>query len=87
MSDCPNLYADMSAYSGLNALIRDEDHARAFIERHQDRMMFGSDCADVAGTSPTCTGASMIAAIRRLSPNEGVGRKLLYENARQLLKL
>jgi predicted TIM-barrel fold metal-dependent hydrolase len=87
LSDYPNLYADMSGYSGLNALIRDEEHARAFIERHQDQMMFGSDCADPAGAGPTCSGASMIAAIRRLSPSPQVARKLLYENADALLKL
>jgi predicted TIM-barrel fold metal-dependent hydrolase len=87
LADYPNLYADMSAYSGLNALIRDEEHARGFIERHQDRMMFGSDCPDPAGVSPTCTGASMISAIRRLSPSKAVERKLLYDNAQKLFKL
>jgi predicted TIM-barrel fold metal-dependent hydrolase len=87
LSDYPNLYADMSAGSGLNALIRDEDHARAFIDRHQDRMMFGSDCPDAAGTGPTCTGSSTIAAIQRLSPSKAVARKLLYENARALFKV
>jgi predicted TIM-barrel fold metal-dependent hydrolase len=84
LSDFPNLYADMSAFSGLNALIRDEDHARGFIQRHQDQMMFGSDCADRAGFGPTCTGASTIAAIQRLAPSHTVANKLLYENAHRM---
>ncbi len=36
LSDYPNFYGDLSAYSGLNAFIRDEDHTRGFIDRHQD---------------------------------------------------
>jgi predicted TIM-barrel fold metal-dependent hydrolase len=87
LSEYPNLIADMSAGSGLNALIRDEEHARAFIDRHQDQMMYGSDCADSAGFGPTCTGAGMISAIVRLSGSEKVARKLLYENAKSLFKL
>jgi predicted TIM-barrel fold metal-dependent hydrolase len=87
LSDYPNMYADMSAGSGLNAMTRDEDHARGFIERHQDRLVYGSDCPDPAGHGPTCTGSQQIAAIRRLSPNKTVRRKLLYENARTLYKL
>jgi predicted TIM-barrel fold metal-dependent hydrolase len=39
----PNLYADLSAGSGCRALARDPQHARAFIERYQDRLLFGRD--------------------------------------------
>jgi predicted TIM-barrel fold metal-dependent hydrolase len=87
LSDYPNMYADMSAGSGLNAMIRDEEHARAFIERHQDRMVYGSDCPDPAGHGPTCTGSQQISAIRRLSPDAQVKHKLFYGNARALYKL
>lgn len=87
LSNYPNMFADMSAGSGLNALTRDEDHARAFILRHQDQMLYGSDCPDPAGHGPTCTGCQQIAAIRRLSPSKKVERKLLFENARSLFKL
>ncbi|HZZ41730.1 MAG TPA: amidohydrolase family protein [Tepidisphaeraceae bacterium] len=87
LSDYPNMHADMSAGSGLNALIRDEDYARAFIARHKDRMIYGSDCPDPAGHGPTCTGSQMISAIRRLSPNPSTIRQLLFENARSLYKL
>lgn len=86
LSDYPNLYADMSAGSGLNAMARDTDHYRGFIERHQDRMMFGSDCNDAAGVPGPCAGASIIANARRLSPNREVANKLLYLNAKKLFK-
>lgn len=39
----PNLYADLSADSGGNALIRDEEYAIEFLNKFQDKLMFGSD--------------------------------------------
>jgi predicted TIM-barrel fold metal-dependent hydrolase len=39
----PNLWADLSAGSGLRAMQRDREHARAFILKHQDRLLFGRD--------------------------------------------
>ena len=87
LADYPNFFGDMSAGSGLNALIRDEDHARGFIERHQDKLCYGSDCPDNLGTGPKCTGASMISAIRRLSPSKAVERKLLFHNASKIFRL
>lgn len=87
LSDYPNMYADMSAGSGLNALTRDEEHAVEFLERHQDKILYGSDCADAVGYGEECQGAQTIAAIRRLSSSKTVERKILHDNAKQLLKL
>jgi predicted TIM-barrel fold metal-dependent hydrolase len=49
LSDFPNLYADMSANSGNNALSRDTDFSRAFITRHKTKLIFGSDCSCTDG--------------------------------------
>ncbi len=87
LADYPNMFADMSAGSGLNALTRDEEHARGFIERHQTKLLFGSDCPDLEGRGEKCTGANIIATIRRLAPSKAIERKLLYENAKRVLKL
>lgn len=87
LSDYPNMYADMSAGSGLNALLRDEEHASRFLERHQDKILYGSDCLDAEGHGPTCQGAQTIAAIRKLSPTKAIERKLLYGNAKKLFRL
>ena len=86
LSDYPNMFGDMSAGSGLNFLIRDEEHARWFIEKHQDKLLFGSDCNDALGRGPGCQGAQILAAIRRLA-GKTVERKLLYQNAKKLLRL
>ena len=85
--DYPNIYGDFSAGSGLNALTRDEDHARHFIERHQNRLLFGSDCKDWIGAGPYCQGAQILAAIRKLAPSKTVEEKLLCRNAKRLLRL
>jgi predicted TIM-barrel fold metal-dependent hydrolase len=87
LTDYPNLYGDMSAGSGLNAMLRDEDHARGFFDRHQDKLMYGSDCSDSVGTGEKCSGSQMLATIRRLAPNKAAERKILFENAKRVLKL
>jgi predicted TIM-barrel fold metal-dependent hydrolase len=87
LSDYPNMFGDLSAGSGLNSMIRDEEHARGFLDRHQDKLLFGSDCNDIIGRGPGCQGANILAGIRRLAPNKKAERKILCENARKLLKL
>lgn len=87
LTDYPNVYGDLSAGSGLNAMLRDEEHARAFLDRHQDKLMFGSDCEDAQGTGPKCSGSQQIATVRRLAPNSIAVRKMLYGNAARLLHL
>jgi predicted TIM-barrel fold metal-dependent hydrolase len=87
LSDYPNMFGDLSAGSGNNALTRDEDFTRDFLQRHQDKLVYGSDCSDHEGAGPKCIGAQTIAAIRRLSASKAIERKLLYENAKKLMRL
>ena len=87
LSDYPNFYGDLSAGSGLNALLRDEEHARGFLNRHQDKLIYGSDCNDREGAGEKCSGAQQLAAVRRLAPDDRAIRKMLYLNAARLLKI
>ena len=87
LSDYPNMFGDLSAGSGLNALTRDEEFTPGFLERHQDKLLYGSDCDDWTGTGLACQGAQTLATVRRLAPSTGVERKLLYENAKRLFRL
>jgi predicted TIM-barrel fold metal-dependent hydrolase len=87
LSDYPNMFGDMSAGSGLNALLRDEGHARDFLGRHKNKLLFGTDCNDKTWTLPLCQGAKTLAAIRRLAPDNVTERGILYLNAAKLLKL
>jgi predicted TIM-barrel fold metal-dependent hydrolase len=86
LSDYPNMFGDMSAGSGLNALTRDEGHAREFLQRHQNKLLFGSDCNDKSGRVPLCQGAKTLAAIRRLAADKQIERRILYLNAAKLLR-
>lgn len=87
LSNYPNVYGDLSAGSGLNALLRDEDHARDFLKRHQDRLLYGSDCNDRSGIGKACSGSQQLATVRRLAPDTGAVRKMLCGNAVRLFKL
>jgi predicted TIM-barrel fold metal-dependent hydrolase len=87
LSDYANVYADTSAGSGLNALLRDEDHARGFLDRHQDKLMFGSDCSDSVGSGPQCSGSQCIAALKRLAPSADIVQKIFRRNAVRILKI
>ena len=86
LSDYSNMYGDLSAGSGLNALTRDENFTRDFLTRHRDKLLFGSDCNDCDGGGPDCLGAQIIATVRRLAADRQIERKLLYENARRLFR-
>ncbi len=87
LTEHPNMYGDLSAGSGLNALNRDQDFTRGFLERHQDKLLYGSDCNDSIGRGPGCQGARTIAAVRELAPTKAIERKLLYGNAKRMFGL
>lgn len=87
LADYPNCYAEVSAGSGNGAIVRDEEHYRGFLARHQDKLMFGSDCSEATGRAPACFAARTLALLRRLCPGPEAERKLLHANARRVLKL
>ncbi len=87
LSDYPNMYGDLSAGSGLNAFTRDEDNARDFLKRHQNKLMFGTDCDDVDGHDKRCIGSEQLALVRRLVTDPAARRKILYGNAVRIIKV
>lgn len=87
LADYPNMFADLSAGSGLNAFRRDPDHGRAFIERHQDKLLYGSDCNDWIGEGEKCSGSQQIAQMKSLAPNTKVQRKIFWENSAKLFRI
>jgi predicted TIM-barrel fold metal-dependent hydrolase len=86
LSDYANMYGDLSAGSGLNSLTRDEDHARDFLQRHQDKLVYGSDCNDSVGSGSHCQGSQTIQVLRRLA-SDRIRHKVFCQNARRLLKI
>jgi len=43
LTEYDNVYGDISAGSGFNALTRDPEYGQAFLERHHEQLVWGSD--------------------------------------------
>lgn len=52
MREYPNLYCDLSAGSGFNAISRDPDYAYRFIEEFSHRLMYGTDACSATWDKP-----------------------------------
>jgi predicted TIM-barrel fold metal-dependent hydrolase len=92
LSDYPNIYGDLSADSGLNAITRDADFARGFLDRHYRKLVWGCDCECRDGKGGDrkegyCVAGRSLAALRNLVPDPAKLRRILYENGAALLKL
>jgi predicted TIM-barrel fold metal-dependent hydrolase len=87
LSDYPNLFADMSANSCNNFLNRDPEFAAAFLVRHQNKLMFGSDCSclDGRGTVAARDGAPIQSPA--LAPRPNAGKCIARETLTALKKL
>jgi predicted TIM-barrel fold metal-dependent hydrolase len=87
LSDYPNMYGDLSAGSGLNALTRDEEHAGGFLLRHRGKLLYGSDCDDRIGSGEKCSGSQCLAELRRLVSDGGVLKDILVSNAKRVIPM
>lgn len=79
----PNLYADLSADSGGNALLRDEEYAIEFFNRFQDQLLFGSDIANTEFIYPLAFYLDSL--LHQLKISEEVYMKICRTNAQKLL--
>lgn len=52
LAEYPNMYGDLSAGSGANAISRDPEFGRAFIIRNADKLLFGTDYLKVGQNIP-----------------------------------
>lgn len=92
LADYSNIYGDLSADSGLNAITRDPAFSRGFLERHSRKLIWGSDCdcRDGKGGGVKrgyCIAGRSLAALRKLASNQSDLRRMLYENGAELLGL
>jgi predicted TIM-barrel fold metal-dependent hydrolase len=97
LSEFPNLYADLSANSGRNALGRDPDFAADFLVRHKGKPMFGSDCpcrdghgAGQVSQEPLikgkCVARETLTALKSLTSPD-LFNQITWVNAHRLLKM
>ena len=101
LGDYGNLFGDLSANSGNNALSRDAEFTADFLARHQNKLVFGSDCSCQDGhgggvsqnNNPAaarmrgkCVARETLTVLKRhTQPN--VFRKLTWENGHKLFKI
>lgn len=85
MRKYPNLYGDLSAGSGCNALKRDRVYAVKFLNEFQDRLMFGTDIC--APDTPTPLVDFLLDLKNSGDISETVFNKVARENAVRMLGL
>jgi len=101
LADFPNLFGDLSANSGNNAMSRDPEFTADFLKRHQDKLIFGSDCGCTdghgggvsQGNNPTaarmagkCVARETLGLLKR-STSPDVFQKIVWGNAHKLLRI
>ncbi len=101
LGDHPNLYADMSANSGNNAMSRDPEFTADFLKRHQDKLFFGSDCGcsdghgggvsqnnnpAAARLAGKCVARETLSVLKR-SSNPEIFQKIVWGNVHKLLRI
>ena len=77
LDENPNLYADLSAGSGLGALSRDPAHAVTFLTRFADRLLFARDYY----------GTELWDFLKTLSLPSHVTQKICTDNAMKLVPI
>lgn len=101
LSEFPNLYADMSANSGNNALSRDTDFSKGFIARHRSKLIFGSDCSCTDGKgggisqgrnpeasrlAGKCVARATLGVLKQIAPPE-IFRQVTWENGMRVFNI
>jgi predicted TIM-barrel fold metal-dependent hydrolase len=101
LGDYANLFGDMSANSGNNAMSRDAEFTADFLMRHQNKLLFGSDCSCADGhgggvsqsnnpaasrLSGKCVARETLGLLKR-SASGDVFQKVVWGNAHTLLKI
>jgi len=81
MDKYPNIYGDLSAGSGANAIRRDKEFGREFLIRRQDRICFGTDYLAKG------QGVPQFELLDSLDLPEDVQAKIYRGNARRVLGL
>lgn len=86
MSKYENLYADISANSGLRAMRHSS--SKLFVEEYQDKILFGSDCPPnhpYVGASH-CIGVESQNRLNEIC-DDSILEKIYYKNAQKLLQI
>jgi predicted TIM-barrel fold metal-dependent hydrolase len=93
LEEFPNLYGDLSAGSGFNALSRDPEFTRGFLRRHQSKLLWATDCPCRDGKGDwgedrtrECMAARSLPLLREVTAPDAFAQ-ITSGNARRLLRL
>jgi predicted TIM-barrel fold metal-dependent hydrolase len=102
LADYSNLIGDTSANSGNNAFTRDPAFTKDFLKRHQDKLIFGSDCPCLDGhgkrasensynkwtmrTAGKCIAFETLTVMKNATTPE-IFRKIAWENSTRILRI
>jgi uncharacterized protein len=101
LGDYSNLFGDMSANSGNNAMSRYPEFTGDFLKRHQDKLFFGSDCScsdghgggvsqannpAAARLAGKCVARETLGVLKRSAPPE-IFQKIVWGNVHKLLRI
>jgi predicted TIM-barrel fold metal-dependent hydrolase len=81
LAEHDNLYADLSAHSGYNALTRDPDFTHGFVQRHWRKLLFGTDYMGANQPLP------QVAWLASLAVSDEIRSAIARDNARRVLGL
>jgi len=87
MRECENLYCDLSAGSGANAMMRDPEYAARFMEEFSDRILYGCDICHSFNQHPYNFDKFLTEMRESGALSEANYRKIVRENAERVLKL
>jgi predicted TIM-barrel fold metal-dependent hydrolase len=81
----PNLWGDLSANSGGNAIMRDEEFGLAFLEKYADRLFFATDMVNTDMVFPLGGWLDEMVSAGKLS--RSAYEKICFGNAQRVFGL
>ncbi|MCD6219602.1 amidohydrolase family protein [Candidatus Calescamantes bacterium] len=81
LENYPNMFADLSAGSGYNALTRDKDFGIEFLNRCYEKLLLGTDYLFVGQKTP------IIDFIKKVKISESKRKRIMEDNAKKILKM
>ncbi len=85
LANYPNLYADLSAFSGSCAVMRDEAFGVYFLERYQDQLLFGTDTTNRHAVFPLA--GFLDSLLREGKLSRQAYDKICWANAQRLFSI
>lgn len=85
MREYGNLYCDLSAGSGANAMMRDPEYAAKFIDEFADRIYYGTDICSVNATFQYDFDDFLTKMVEEGMISRGNYEKIIRKNAEKLL--